>query len=248
MDRDFTYMVDIEPQRNSDGEITAALALYERVHRAYSRSYDIVMGDALYSCQSIWKSVLANGKQIITVLKDNCKTFLDEATKLMEHQAPVMRKKKSTIQEIREVSDCASWWDNKTKICVVSCRDTKTIKRQLTGEVEEVVGKKWFWASSFSVDDIDVFRFVDIARKRWTIENEGFNALVTNWHADHVYRHEDRAFENFSLLTILAANIFQIFYHRNLKPARRKRTTTRRVLNLIMAGIDAEAIVANDTS
>ncbi len=246
--RDFTYMVDIEPQRDSDGEITAALALYERVHRTYSRSYDIVMGDALYSCQSIWKAVLANGKQIITVLKDNCKTLLDEATKLMEHQAPVIRKKKSTSQEIREVSDCTSWWDDKIKICVVSCRDTTTVKRQLTGEIEEVVGKKWFWASSLSTVDIDVFRFVDIARKRWTIENEGFNTLVTNWYADHVYCHEDKAFENFSLLTILAANIFQIFYSRNLNEARRKRTTVRHVLNLITAGIDAEAIVASDTS
>ena len=41
--------------------------------------------------------------------------------------------------------------------------------------------------------------FVDLARKRWTIENEGFNNLVTNWHADHVYRHEDKASENFLL-------------------------------------------------
>ncbi len=127
--RDFTYMVDIEPQRDSDGEITAALALYERVHKNYSRSYDIVMGDALYSCQSIWKAVLANGKQIITVLKDVCKTLLDESTKLMEHQAPIIRQKKSAIQEIREVSDCTSWWDDETKIRVGSCRETKTIKR-----------------------------------------------------------------------------------------------------------------------
>jgi hypothetical protein len=156
--------------------------------------------------------------------------------------------KKSAIQEIREVSGCASWWDDETKIRVVSCQERKTIKRQLSGEIEEVVGSKWFWASSFSSDEIDVLRLVDIARKRWTIENEGFNNLVNNWHADHVYRHEDKAFENFSLLTLLAANIFQIFYSRNLKPTRRENTTVRRILNLIMAGIDAEAIVANDTS
>ena len=246
--RDFTYMVDLEPQRDRDGEMTAALALYKRVHERYSRSYDVVMGDALYSCQSIWKAVLANGKQIITVLKDNCKTLLEEATKLMAQQVPIIRRKKSTSQEICEVSDCRSWWDDEVKVRVVSCRDTKTIKRQLDGEMEEVIGRKWFWASSFSCDDIDVLSFVDLARKRWTIENEGFNNLATNWHADHVYRHEDKAFENFSLLTILAANIFQIFYSRNLKPERREKTTAKRIVNLIMAGIDAEAIVANDTS
>ena len=27
---------------------------------------------------------------------------------------------------------------------------------------------------------------------RWAIENEGFNELVTRWHGDHVYKHDDR--------------------------------------------------------
>ncbi len=247
--RDFTFMVDIEPQRESDGEITAALVLYERVHKNFSRAYDVVLGDALYSCQSFWKSVLAKGKQVITVLKENCPTLLHESKLLMDVQGTVAHRTiKHGYQQIRDLSGCSSWWDHDVKVRVVSCLETKTIKRQLDGKMEQVEGLNWFWVSSFSTEDIEVAAFVDLARKRWTIENEGFNNLVTNWHADHVYRHEDKAFENFLLLTILAANVFRIFYQRNLKPECRQKTTAKRISNLIKAGIDADATVAIDSS
>ena len=81
-----------EPQRQSDGEITAALVLYERVHKNFSRAYEVVLGDALYSCQSFWKSVLAKGKQVITVLKENCPTLLHEAKLLMDVQGTVVHR------------------------------------------------------------------------------------------------------------------------------------------------------------
>ncbi len=247
--RDFTFMVDIEPQRQSDGEITAALVLYERVHKNFSRAYEVVLGDALYSCQSFWKSVLAKGKQVITVLKENCPTLLHEAKLLMDVQGTVAHRPiKQGYQQIRDLAGCSSWWDHEVKVRVVSCLETKTIKRQLDGKTEQVEGLNWFWVSSFSAEDIEVAAFVDLARKRWTIENEGFNNLVTNWHADHVYRHEDKASENFLLLTILAANVFRIFYERNLKPECRKKTTAKRISDLIKAGIDADATVAIDSS
>ncbi|MFH1110790.1 MAG: hypothetical protein V1790_16575 [Planctomycetota bacterium] len=64
---------------------------------------------------------------------------------------------------------------------------------------------------------------------RWTIENQEFNELVNQWHADHVYKHEPRAIPsklrarlNFRLLATACLNVFLAFYRRNLKPAVRR--------------------------
>ena len=38
--------------------------------------------------------------------------------------------------------------------------------------------------------DAELTGVVQLGHARWTIANEGFNELVTRWHAAHVYRHE----------------------------------------------------------
>ncbi len=44
---------------------------------------------------------------------------------------------------------------------------------------------------------VPVERGVALGRKRWDIENHGFNELVDGWHADRVFKHDDAAIENF---------------------------------------------------
>jgi hypothetical protein len=63
---------------------------------------------------------------------------------------------------------------------------------------------------------------VGLGHQRWDIENLGFNELVNDWHADHVYRHQPQAIENFLLTVFLAFNLFQAFVARHLKPALRQ--------------------------
>lgn len=72
---------------------------------------------------------------------------------------------------------------------------------------------------------------------RWAIENEGFNELVTRWHADHVYRHEPTALLVFTLLAMLCLNVFLTFYRRNLKPAARQATSRLHVARELTAAL-----------
>jgi len=57
---------------------------------------------------------------------------------------------------------------------------------------------------------------------RRAIGNQGFNELVTRWHADHVCRHEPTALLALTLLAMLCLNVFLAFYRRALKPAARQ--------------------------
>jgi hypothetical protein len=78
-----------------------------------------------------------------------------------------------------------------------------------------------------------------LGHARWAIENEGFNELVTRWHADHSYRHEPTALLVFTLLALLGLNVFLAFYRRDLKPAARHAASRRHVARPITSELYA---------
>lgn len=49
------------------------------------------------------------------------------------------------------------------------------------------------------------------------------------WAADHIYKHNPTAILVFTLMTMLAFNLFYAFYRRNLQPAYRSRHDTQHV-------------------
>jgi hypothetical protein len=76
---------------------------------------------------------------------------------------------------------------------------------------------------------------VQIGHRRWDIENHGFNELVNQYHADHVYRHDPTAMLVFWLLTQLCLDVFTAFFRRNLKPAVRNAVSMLHVARLMLA-------------
>ena len=64
---------------------------------------------------------------------------------------------------------------------------------------------------------------------------QGFNETCNRWHADHVYKHQANAMLVFWLVTMLAYNIFSVFYRRNLNPAVRRAYDTLQIARLISA-------------
>ncbi len=62
-----------------------------------------------------------------------------------------------------------------------------------------------------------------MGHQRWDIEKHGFNELVNEWGADHVYKHEPGAIEAFLLVAFLVYNTFHAFIRLNLKPEIRRR-------------------------
>jgi len=84
-------------------------------------------------------------------------------------------------------------------------------------------------------DSIGTGTVVQLGHGRWTIENQGFNEIVNRWHADHVYKHQANAMLVFWFLTMMACNLFMLFYRRNLKPAVRAAYDTLQISRMMVA-------------
>jgi len=67
--RDLSLMLDAEPQRAGEDEVTTALRLLERVLGSYPRAFDVILGDALYADSRVFNWALAHGKDVVAVLK-----------------------------------------------------------------------------------------------------------------------------------------------------------------------------------
>jgi hypothetical protein len=107
---------------------------------------------------------------------------------------------------------------------VVRSDESWTVKSQLTKQPTPQTSR-WVWLMTLSVAQARTEQIVHLAHMRWDIENHGFNELVNDWHADHVYRHDPRAIECFLLMAFLAYDVFHAFSALNLKPEVRRRKT-----------------------
>lgn len=127
-----------------------------------------------------------------------------------------------------------SWPQVKEPVRVVRSLETRTVRRQLDGQLE-ALQSDWLWATTLAKTKAPPRAAVQWGHARWTIENEGFNEMVTRWHADHVYRHEPTAMLVLWLPAMACLNLFWAFYRRNLKPAARRSVSMLHVSRLIAA-------------
>ena len=81
---DFPLLLDVEPQRPGEDEVTTALRLLERVLKNFPRAFDVVLGDALYTDPRFFNFVLDHGKDVLTVLKNDNRALLVDARALFE--------------------------------------------------------------------------------------------------------------------------------------------------------------------
>jgi hypothetical protein len=231
---DWSLLLDTEPIRAGEDEIAAALRLFDRVVDRYPRAFDVVAGDALYACSDFFNHVRARGKHALAVLKDEQRDLLKDARSLCEHTEPVVKQTNRGGCQRWDFQDMKTWPQCQWPVRVVRSLEIRQIRRQLNQELEEQVSD-WFWVTTLPKATAPTWAVVHIGHGRWTIENQGFNETSNRWHADHVYRHRGNAMVVFWLLTMLACNLFMIFYRRNLKPAVREAYDSLQIARMIVA-------------
>lgn len=233
----FHYFVDLEEIAPGEGEVAAALRLLHRVHAAYPRAYDVVLGDSLYAQAPFFMAVLALGKDVLVVLKQKDRDLYSDALALCEMLTPSeFVRANGTRVRCWDVEDLTSWSSLDRPVRVVRTTETSHVKRQLDGELEER-RSEWMWITTLNRLCAPAPAVVYLGHSRWDIENQGFNEAVNRWHMDHVYRHEPRAMRVLLLITMLAMNVLSAFYRRALKPARRARESMLHVARCIAAAL-----------
>jgi Transposase DDE domain len=217
-------LLDHEPQRSGEDEVTTALRLLVRVIGSYPRAFDLVLADALYATAPFFNFLLARGKHALTVLKDDRRNLYQDAAALFDHLPAREGSFRNRQCLWWDFPDLLTWPQVNTPVRVIRSLETYSVKRQLDGK-DEPETSDWIWVTTLPAQPVSTERAVAFGHQRWDIENHGFNELVKGWHADHVYRHDPNAIECFLLTAFLACNLFHAFFALNLKPEIRKNRT-----------------------
>jgi hypothetical protein len=231
--------LDHEPQRPGDDEVVTARRLLARVLAAYPRAFDVVLGDGLYAQAPFLNFLLAHHKHALVVLKDERRTLYQDVAGLFDQVTPQAGAYRSRAGRWWDFPELGSWPQVQAPVRVVRSLETSAVRRQLDHQVESHT-RDWIWATTLPPTQVPVDRVVWFGHQRWDIENYGFNELGTDWHADHVFKHDPNAIECFLLIAFLAYNLFHAFFALNLKPAVRQGKTQLFWARLIAAELHQE--------
>jgi len=224
--RDGAVLMDIEPQGPGEDEMAAAVRLLQRALATYPRAFNLVGGDALYLHPDFCKLARVHGKHFIAVLKSENRDLLVDARSLMASHRAVVRRTKATRYQWWDIEGFTTWTQLGQPVRVVRSLETSTVRRQRTAKPHTQTSE-WLWATSLPKHLAPMPLVVQLGHGRWTIENEGFNSLVNEWHADHVYRHDLDAMVGLWLLLCLAYDLYTVWLTRNLAPELRRGRTRR---------------------
>jgi len=230
----WSLMLDAEPVRKGEDEVAAAVRLLDRVLAAYPRAFDVVLGDSLYAQSPFFNYVLAKGKHAMAVLKDERRDLLKDVHGLCDQIDPVEVEWHGARCRCWDIEDLATWEQVNAPVRVIRSLETRSVRRQLTRKTEQQTNE-WVWATTLPKARIPTRAGVALGHSRWTVENQGFNEMVSQWHADHVYRHHGAAILAMWLLAMLCLNVFLAFYRCNLKPAARAAASMLHVSRQIAA-------------
>jgi len=231
---DMPFLLDAEPQKPGEDEVAAAIRLVGRVVDNYPRAFDLVAADAMYAQAPFFEFVLDRGKDVLTVLKDERRNLLQEAQALFGQTLPPETQHGSVRRRVWDAEDLRAWPSLDRPLRVVRSLETTTVRRQLDKQEEDLVSD-WMWVTTLSGSRASSDAVVALGHRRWDIENQGFNESVTQWHSDHVYKHDPTAILAFWLLTMLVLNVFRAFYLRNLKPQCRRDASMRHIARCLSA-------------
>lgn len=209
----------------SEGELTVATDLVSKL----PSWVDVVVGDALYFKAPFIKTVRKYGKHAVVRLKDETTS----AYKTIEHVAMY-----NTIDGSFEVNEAYAeistiFWQEDTSLTdsTVLSKDPEkyidiriykfieVIETNINGEQKFTFREVYVGTTDKNMAPETVWRII---RKRWYIENTGFNQLKTHCYMDHCFRHDDTAIKAILGIMFMAFNILQSFLFQRLRTFKEK--------------------------
>ena len=155
----FPISPDLELQMPGEDEVAAATRLLERLCLNYPRAFDIVVADGLYAQAPFFKTVIAHGKQVIAVLKDDRRDLLQDAMGIFRQEQPFVFQNHRVSRQCWDMEGFKSWTSFGQEARVVRSVETTTVCRHKTGEKEDCVSE-WMWVTSLPKQSVPTETFV----------------------------------------------------------------------------------------
>lgn len=143
-----------ENTTKQDCEINAFKRLAKKIKKEYPKLKVLISGDALYASKPVFDICKENGWKYIIRFKEGSIPSLYK-----EFETVVEKENESTIKDYEYVTKLDYEED---KVNVVKYTDTKK-------------GTEFVYITDLSITNKNIKETINIGRKRWKIENEGFN-------------------------------------------------------------------------
>jgi hypothetical protein len=223
----YRLIIDAELLQPGEDEVGAATRMIKRVLIRFPRSFDILTADALYARAPLFNLLLAHGKHALAVLKDERRDIFADSRDLFHDQTPQTVSNGSVTAQQWDMDGFTSWPQVDQPVRVVRSLESTKVRERIAGKwVNSEKTHDWIWVGTPSKQLLSTDAIVHFGHSRWQIENEGFNELVNEWHADHYFHHHHISITAIWLILFMAHAIFHAFVSRNLKPQKRSGHST----------------------
>lgn len=232
-------ILDLEPIRPGEEEASAALRLLGRMRRMYGvRFFDAITVDAWYTKGPFLKAVQKLGWGVVVVLKQERFEIYQEATALIEGQAPHGFEHERRQVRLWEVNDL-SFTETQGPVRVVVAQETWRQAARIGGQpVLQDKQADWRWAVTEELSACTREQIWQIGHRRWGVENDAFNELTQYYHLEHCSRHEPVAILAWLLILVLAMNLFEVFARVHGKLLRLGKVTLQELAKQLERGME----------
>jgi hypothetical protein len=194
-----------------DCERNSFKRLSESLKKMYPRLPICLLGDSLYACAPVLEKCRKNECEFLIRYKDGSIPTLaeeyEEIKDMGEAEEEIVEiekiyKRKPKIKAIHKMKWVNDLIYSGHKVCVM----------ELQIEKEKKKWKEFQWVSSLRITGSRAYEFAETGRKRWLIENEGFN-IQKNYRyiITHANSLDYNAMKNHYLLTQLADVLLQLY-------------------------------------
>lgn len=183
-----------EEQRKQDCETKAFKRLAEKLKKAFPRLPIILLADSLYASEPVMNTCRANKWEFLIRYKTGSIPSITE-----EYERIPEKEKSGHAEYVNEIDY------NENPVNVLRFREEKVVKG-------ETVEKEFQWLTSIRITKKNAEKIAETGRKRWKIENEGFNRQK-NWQENitHACSFDQNAMKNHYLMIQIADMVKQLY-------------------------------------
>lgn len=216
--------LDIEMTLPGEGEVGTASRLMDRLVQNYPRLFDGVVVDALYFEAPFVNQCLQHGKHVVGVAKGEDRVLMKDAQGVFSSMEPDLWRRPRKDIRVWHSEGFTTFEGVDVPVRMLHTEETSHLRQRKNREwVERDEVKNWWWFSTMPAQQLPTSTLWEVGHARWDIEDSLFNVTVNYWSMNHCFHHHPTAIINFVLSLFIALILFESFYHRNLKPAMRKR-------------------------
>lgn len=212
-----------ETVKKQDCEIKAFKRLAKQLKKDYPRLPICILGDSLYACEPVFQICTEYDWNYLIRFKDGSIPTLAEdyhaIVKAGENEEKSVSETREYKRKVRENIKHDMRWVSKLYYA-----GHELTVMELTIEKEGKPKGSFQWVTGLQIRGKTAWEFAQAGRKRWKIENEGFNIQKNHrYNIEHANSLNYNAMKNHYLLTQLADLLMQLYENgvKNLRKIKR---------------------------